>query len=761
MEKLMQKVRREYFFYLFVFTLFFGVLLYNVTGFKGMDEIACVALLVFYGFFVFAEKKRKMNVGILVTLLIFLFYLFYSFYVAYNALNAITFDFLIQIRPYVAFFMVLEMAPSFSDSQKQLLKRLCLYIWPFFIPIGIYGLINPSFFNTIMDRQANYVSSIVCLSVVYLYCSDFTIKERFNFILMLSTGLIAVNSGFYRFFFLSVGILVYFQKPKKFNLRTCLAAFAVVALILYISKLQIAHYLFPSGAGNNANEFATRSVLYRTAVDILRDFFPLGSGFASFATDASGMYYSQIYSEYKLNAVNGLTPQNWLSVSDSYYPSLAQFGVIGILLYLFFWIYTFVQLLIRYKREREILPFVIVMLLVSFIFIENVSDSLFTSNKGFFMMVFLGLLLGKQTPRGRLATDRISGDEPLVPLAVPLVKETESRLPEDTRIEKPAPVEERIFAEKEIVSSPLFVYDMPPIPPSGKVEPAEDEFPENDPEEEFYDEAEDDELLEDEDNEETEDELPEEVDIDITEISDEDTAEILIPLAEESEEAEDEFPEEVDIEITEISDDDTAEILIPLAEESEEAEDELPEEVDIDITENSDDDTAETLIPLAEDSEEAEDEFPEEVDIDITEISDEDTAEILIPLEDESEEADIEIKEISDEDTAETLIPLEDESEEAEEAVPEEVEDNEHEMETLEDEKYGKDEMETKDVGLSFDDELPCNEPLLDNEDSAWEEELPEKKTDTAEVLPHAIDEADATEIEEPDEDEDRYEYII
>jgi hypothetical protein len=409
---MVQKIRHEYFFYLFVFTLFFGVLLYNMTGFKAVDEIAGIMLLTFYGFYVYGTKNRNVHAGILITLIVFLFYLFYSFYIAYNTRSAITLDFLVQIRPYLTFFMVMQMAPSFSGPQKRLLKRLCFYMWLLFIPIGCYGLITPSVFNTAMEQPTHFVTSIVCLSVVYLYCGQFTVKERLNFMLMLSTGLIAAHAKFYGFFLLTAGILLYFGNPKvfKYNMRTGMVMISVMIAVFCIAKSQITYYLFPSGIAGSEYDFTARSSLYQTAVDILKDFFPLGSGFASFATHASGLYYSQIYSEYGLNSVDGLMPQAWFSVSDSYYPSLAQFGILGIALYLFFWVYTVSKSLIRLKQQGDIQPFVILLILSGFVFIENISDSFFSSNKGFFMMMFFGLFLGEHNIFTSVRPTEPSGD---------------------------------------------------------------------------------------------------------------------------------------------------------------------------------------------------------------------------------------------------------------------------------------------------------------------------------------------------------------
>ncbi|MDR2765254.1 MAG: hypothetical protein LBB90_09535 [Tannerella sp.] len=208
--------------------------------------------------------------------------------------------------------------------------------------------------------------------------------------------MIAIHARFYGFYFLTIGILMYFQDVRilKSGRRTGLAVLIVFALIVYILKSQIANYLFPPDAGYGT-DFMARSVLYRSAIDVLRDFIPFGSGFASFATEISGKYYSQIYAAYGLNAMEGFSLHNWLSVSSSYYPSLVQFGVVGILFYLFFWIHSAGKALVRFKREGDIQWFVITLIITGFIFIENISDAFFSSNKGFFMMMFLGLLAGK------------------------------------------------------------------------------------------------------------------------------------------------------------------------------------------------------------------------------------------------------------------------------------------------------------------------------------------------------------------------------
>ncbi|MDR1675511.1 MAG: hypothetical protein LBR86_03460 [Tannerella sp.] len=204
-------------------------------------------------------------------------------------------------------------------------------------------------------------------------------------------------------------------------------------------------------------------------MDVLKDFFPFGSGFASFATEMSGKYYSQIYTAYGLNGMEGFSPRNWLSMTGAYYPSLVQFGVTGILLYLSFWIRSAGRALVRFKREGDIRRFVIALTITGFVFIENLSDAFFSSNKGFFMMMFLGLLVGKyKTTTGEAPVN--TGENPIAT--------EEHRLVEETIVPPEAPA----FRE------------LPDIPP---VEASKPEYEEDDDEYDNDDEY-------DEDNEDSE-----------------------------------------------------------------------------------------------------------------------------------------------------------------------------------------------------------------------------------------------------------------
>jgi len=444
---MIQRLINKYFFYLFVFTLFFGVLLYDLIGWRGMDIVADAVLLIAYCLFLFSTKERKINQGILVTVCVFLFYLVYTFFFASNnTRSAITLDFLMQIRPYLTFFIVSQMVFSFTDSQRRLLKQLCFTMWVFFIPLGFYGLLSPIAFTDAMNHSV--VVSIVFLSLLYLYCCSFSLKERLMFLLMLSVGLIVLQLHFLGFFLLTCAVLMYFYQSDalRSRLRAGIAIALVIAAAVYISESQITSYLSPSSTVVSNDGVDARSMLYRTAGNILKDFFPLGSGFASFASHASKTSFSSIYDTYGLSSVNDNT--------NSYYPSLAQFGIVGIALYIVFWIYIVVAAFLKFRKRNEIRPFVVLLIMVCFVFIENVFDSFFTSNRGVFMMMFLGVLFSKP---GNVTTARKKKEVKIIPLEtspveiLPLETMPLETMPLEEEYKSPEPVTARDADETEKV----------------------------------------------------------------------------------------------------------------------------------------------------------------------------------------------------------------------------------------------------------------------------------------------------------------------
>ena len=87
----------------------------------------------------------------------------------------------------------------------------------------------------------------------------------------------------------------------------------------------------------NSREMWSRPAMMGTLFLILIDYLPFGCGLGSFGTFASAKYYSNTYAEYGLDKLWGLSEDKPDFIADAFYPELAQFGIVGVVLYFWFW----------------------------------------------------------------------------------------------------------------------------------------------------------------------------------------------------------------------------------------------------------------------------------------------------------------------------------------------------------------------------------------------------------------------------------------
>ena len=157
---MIQSLINKHFFNLLLFTLTFGILLYDAIGFDYTDEICALFLFVLFGIYLFSTSDWNFNKGFLTTIGIFLFYFCYSLYIGSNTKTAIISDMLIQIKPYLAFFCVYSMMPRFSESQKNIMKSICLVFWFLLLLMGLGKAVE------LIMRQPLYAFPfVICIAV--------------------------------------------------------------------------------------------------------------------------------------------------------------------------------------------------------------------------------------------------------------------------------------------------------------------------------------------------------------------------------------------------------------------------------------------------------------------------------------------------------------------------------------------------------------------------------------------------------------------
>ncbi|MDL2256308.1 O-antigen ligase domain-containing protein [Parabacteroides sp. OttesenSCG-928-G06] len=394
---MIQEFVNKNFFLLFLFTLVFGVIFYDTIGFNFTDEICALCLLVLYGIHVFNSKNWGFNKLFLITISVFIFYLIYSLYIGSNTKGTIILDFIIQIKPYIGFFCVYAIAPTLTKNQKVILKQFAIIFTLYLLLIGLVSLGYDKIIDYTLGHESRFATAISILALIYLYSSDYNTKDKLSFILILCVGVISGRSKFYGFFAISTFVVLYVNKSfeMKFNLKNTCFLLIAVAGVLFVAKDKLILYFVEGGFGGDREtaDLYARIALYYFSVPVLCDHIPFGSGFASYATYASSVNYSSIYTEYNMDYLYGLSRDNPKFMADTYYPALAQFGFVGVVLFFWFWLYLVKRaikaFLAGFKKES-----VAALLIIFFFLIECTSDSTITHNRGLFMMMLLGLIFG-------------------------------------------------------------------------------------------------------------------------------------------------------------------------------------------------------------------------------------------------------------------------------------------------------------------------------------------------------------------------------
>ena len=134
-----------------------------------------------------------------------------------------------------------------------------------------------------------------------------------------------------------------------------------------------------------------RPYMYYMAWTILHDFPFFGTGFGSYASYASSVYYSPIYYQYDM--IHNYEIGRNLYIVDAFYPSFVQYGLVGITLFVLFWRKRYFEIKELYKKSQNIVIYKLSLLIIIFFGIESFVDNTFIQNRGMMMMIILAILL--------------------------------------------------------------------------------------------------------------------------------------------------------------------------------------------------------------------------------------------------------------------------------------------------------------------------------------------------------------------------------
>ena len=368
------------------------------VDFDWSDEILTVALLA-YGLvkhrFLVNDKKRRKEISVYIGLMIF--YLAYSLLMRVTTSRGVMLDFLQQLRPYAVFYLTWMMAPQFTNYQKKRIKWVML--------LSFFGYLAAFFFKPSLvtpyggTESAALGQIALCCAIIYYMFSKQTKRNRNIAILLMLVGLVSGKSKYFGECVVFIALVIFVKRKINFlSPKTLLRVGVLATVVLYFTWAKFSAY-YVEGFEEDAEAMA-RPATYETGMQIMfRDYIPFGSGLGSFGTAAAAKEYSPLYYKYELDTVWGLTPDNPMFLADAFYPTLAEFGLVGLFFFLCFW----KRRLWEANRITDLVHYRMALMAILALALESTADSSYLSGKGmgYFMILAVCLNIGRPMITGR------------------------------------------------------------------------------------------------------------------------------------------------------------------------------------------------------------------------------------------------------------------------------------------------------------------------------------------------------------------------
>lgn len=377
-------------FYTWVWIIYFPVCIAftEIVNFDWSDEILTVLLLLYAitkQRFLVKDKKRMMEINIYIGLLIF--YLVYSLIMRVTTPRGVYLDFLQQLRPYAVFYLTWMMAPQFTPKQQMHIKWVML--------LSFFGYLfafkfKPSLVTPYGGAESAALGQIaLCCAMIYYLFSKQTKKNRNIAIIIMLLGLVSGKSKYFGECVCFIALVMFVKSRINFtSVSTLLKLAALGAVVIFFTWTKFNAY-YVEGFQEDAQEMA-RPITYQTGMQIMfHDYIPFGSGLGSFGTAAAAKEYSPIYYKYHLDEICGLNPENPMFLADAFYPTLAEYGIVGLFFFLWFW----KRRLWEANKIPNLIYYRMALMCILALALESTADSSYLSGKGMGYFMILALCL--------------------------------------------------------------------------------------------------------------------------------------------------------------------------------------------------------------------------------------------------------------------------------------------------------------------------------------------------------------------------------
>lgn len=353
----------------------------DLPGFSSIDEIMTVILLAFtfvnYGSHYINKqpwKEFEICLGILAL------YTVYSLLFGANVAGGVWLDLIQEVRPYTIIFCTWILNPRFSKIQKKWMLStmvITLFSWIIYHPQTLDSKVEAEF--PVLGQLA------ICTGMAWYLFTNNTKANRYIALALVMTGMLAPKFKFMGEVVCFIAFVFFLRKRLNFKSPKTLAyTVLLVTVVLTVTWTRFDAY-YVSGL---SNEGLARPMTYKTSLKILWDYFPFGPGMGTFACNGAWKFYSPLYYYYNLNHIWGMDEAGGF-ICDAYYPTLAQFGVVGVFFFCWFW----KRRLGAIGKIIDMRYYRVAMITFCCLAIEQTADSSWLSGKGMGYCMLLGICL--------------------------------------------------------------------------------------------------------------------------------------------------------------------------------------------------------------------------------------------------------------------------------------------------------------------------------------------------------------------------------
>ena len=333
--------------------------------------------------------NRKPLKEVWVFIMLAIFYLVYSLIRKVNVPMASFIDFQQQVRPYAIFYCTLILMPQFNSQQKK---------WVLFsILTSLVGYLLWKRSAIWENENVVFGSLSVGAGMLYFLFTKETNKNRYIATVIVLFGLLCGKFKYIGECVAFVGVVFLLKNKIRIGSKKSIVfATLLVCTGLYFAWSRFDAY-FISGM---SNEQLARPMMYKTAPKVFMDYIPFGPGLGTFGTSASAKtYYSPLYYEYNLADIWGMSPSDRGAFNaDSFYPSLAQFGLFGLFFFILFWR----RRLLGINLIPDMKSYKIALTAFLCLAIESIGDTSYLSGRGMIYFMLIAMCLNQMEIQRRM-----------------------------------------------------------------------------------------------------------------------------------------------------------------------------------------------------------------------------------------------------------------------------------------------------------------------------------------------------------------------